>query len=156
MSGKQNKEDRIVVATNRKARFEYELLESFEAGLVLSGSEVKSLRDGKANLDEAYIEFDARGQASLRNAHISPYAPANRYNHEPTRPRDLLLHKSEVLKLRQKVKEKGLTLVPTQLYFRQGWCKVEFALARGKKLHDKRASIKDADARREAARAMHR
>lgn len=142
------------VSTNRRARFEYELTETWEAGLILMGSEVKSLRRAGANLDDAWVTVDASGRAWLEGAHIAPYSEANRYNHEPTRRRELLLNKLELLKLRQKVRERGLTLVPTRLYFDKRWCKLEFALGRGKKLHDKRQSVREADDRREIQRAL--
>lgn len=148
--------ERRNVAQNRKARHEYELLETFEGGLVLQGSEVKSLRQGKASIDEAWVAFDEHGRPVLLGAHIPPYAEANRNNHEPTRPRPILLHLGETRRLRQKVREKGLTLIPLQLYFLGPWCKIEFALGRGRKLHDKRQAMRAADDRREAARAMRR
>lgn len=144
------------VAQNRKARHEYEIIETFEGGLVLVGSEVKSLRQGKASLDEAYVGFAPDGGVMLLDAHIPTYAQANRQNHEPTRPRPILLHHAEVRRLRQKVREKGLTMVPLQLYFQGPWCKIEFALGRGLKLHDKRQALRAAEDRREAARAVRR
>lgn len=144
------------VATNRQAKFEYELSDTWEAGLILSGSEVMSVRRGSVNLDDAWVGFDARGRPILEGAHISPYLEANRYNHMAIRPRQLLLHKMEILKLRQRVREKGFTLVPLQMYFEGRWCKVEFALGRGKRQHDKRASIKEAQDKREVARALKR
>ena len=147
-----------LVTDNRKARFEYELLEKFEAGLVLRGTEVKSLRDGKLNLTAAYCKLDMSGAVYLHDAHIAPYTQGNRTNHDPLRPRKLLLHKQEINRLIGKVREKGLTLVPTKVYFKRGKAKVEIALAKGKKIHDKRESIKkrdqDRDARREI-RSMH-
>jgi SsrA-binding protein len=148
--------ERRNVAQNRKARHEFELLETFEAGLVLLGSEVKSLRQGKASLDEAYVGFDEHGAPLLLGAHIPPYIEANRNNHEPTRPRPILLHLTETRRLRQKVREKGLTLVPLQLYFQGPWCKLEFALGRGRKLHDKRQAMRATEDKREARRAMRR
>jgi SsrA-binding protein len=146
--------ERRNVAQNRKARHEFEILETFEAGLLLVGSEVKSLRQGKSSIDEAYVGFDPTGRAVLFDAHIPPYVEANRNNHEPTRPRPLLLHALEVKRLRQTVKEKGLTLVPLQLYFKGPYCKLEFALGRGRKLHDKRQAMREADDRRETQRAL--
>ncbi len=149
-----SKTERRNVCLNRRARFEYEILDVFEAGLVLRGSEVKSLRDGKATLDDAWVGFDATGRPTLFNAHIAMFPQANRYNHETTATRPLLLHRAEVIKLRQIVREKGYTLVPLQLYFLGGWCKLEFAVGRGKKLHDKRASIREQEQKREVARAL--
>jgi SsrA-binding protein len=142
------------VCTNRRAKFEYELFETFEAGLMLVGSEVKSLRSGKGNLEDAYVGFDPGGHPLLMNAHIAHYVQANLQNHEPTRPRPMLMHREEVRRLRQRVREKGLTLVPTQMYFIGPWIKVEFAVGRGKKLHDKRASIREKEDDREAKRAI--
>jgi SsrA-binding protein len=149
-------ETRKTVSTNRKARFEYELFETYEAGLVLEGPEVMSLRRGTANLEDAWIGFSGSGKPLLMNTHIPPYPQANRYNADPTRPRPLLLHDWQLLRLKQRVREKGLTLVPTQLYFEGRWCKLEFAVARGKKLHDKRASSREAEDRREIQRALRR
>ncbi len=146
--------DRRVISTNRRARFEYELSDTWEAGLILLGSEVKSLRRAGANLDDAWVGLDSRGRLELLGAHIAPYLEANRFNHEPTRTRPLLLHKLEILRLRQKVRERGYTLVPLQLYFEGRWCKLEFALGRGKRLHDKRQSTREAEDRREIQRAL--
>ncbi len=142
------------VCLNRRARFEFELFETYEAGLMLLGSEVKSLRGGKGNLEDAYIGFNAAGRPSLMNAHIAPYPQANLQNHEPLRPRPLLLHWEEVKRLRQRVREKGLTLVPVQMYFQGPWVKIEFSVGRGKKLHDKRASIREKEDHRETQRAL--
>lgn len=144
------------VCQNRKARHEFELFDTFEAGMVLLGSEVKSLRNGKANLDDAWVGFDTAARPVLMNAHIAPYEQANRQNHEPTRPRPLLLEWEEIEKLRQKVREKGLTLVPLQLYFLGPWCKLEFALGRGRKLHDKRHALREKEDRKETQRALRR
>jgi SsrA-binding protein len=141
------------VATNRQAGFRYHLLERFEAGIVLQGSEVKSLRDGSAQLKDAYAEV-RDGEVWLRNMHIAPYKPASRENHEPDRPRKLLLHRREIERLVGKTAERGLTLVPTRLYFSGPRAKVELALARGKEMHDKRRSIKERETRREIERAM--
>ena len=149
-----NKEDgRKVVATNRKARHEYEILERFEAGLVLRGPEVKSLREGKVGFQDAFARVD-RGEAWLYDLHISPYEQANRYNVDPLRPRKLLLHKGEIRRLIGKVEEKGLTLIPIELYFRKGYAKVTLALARGRKLYDKREKLKREAQDREARRAV--
>ncbi|OGQ04528.1 MAG: SsrA-binding protein [Deltaproteobacteria bacterium RIFCSPLOWO2_12_FULL_44_12] len=142
-----------IIAENRKAGFNYRFLEKLEAGLVLQGSEVKSLRDGKANLGDAYALIK-NGEAYLLNCHISPYAPAAGLNHEPLRTRKLLLHKREVDKLLGKLQEKGLTLIPTKLYFKEGRAKVELALAKGKQLFDKRESMKRKESRRTISRAM--
>jgi len=141
------------IATNRKARHEYNILETFEAGMVLKGTEVKSLRDGKANLKDSYARVD-KGEVVLLNLHISPYEKGNRYNQDPTRPRKLLLHKSQIKRLLGKVVEKGLTLIPLRLYFKGSYAKVELALARGKKLYDKRKSIAERDAERSLRRAL--
>lgn len=142
------------VCQNRRASFEYELFESFEAGLILIGPEVKSLRQGKGTLEDAWVGFDDAGRPVLMGAHIAPYAQANRENPEPTRPRPMLMHKEEIRRLRQRVREKGLTLVPIQLYFQGPWIKLEFAVGRGKKLHDKRASIREREDARDARRAI--
>lgn len=143
------------IARNRRARFEYEVLETFEAGLELLGSEVKSLRDGKAQITKAYVRIHD-GQAWLIDAHIAPYSHATHENHEPERPRRLLLKQRELLKLHRATQEKGLTLVPLQLYFKGPWAKLEFGLARGKKLHDKRQSIREREDQRETSRATRR
>lgn len=138
-----------VIAQNRRARHEYEVLETFEAGLCLLGTEVKSLRRGRASLPESYARVEG-GEVFLLNAHIGEYEEANRYNHDPIRRRKLLLHRREISRLIGRVEERGLTLVPLKLYFRRGRAKVELALARGKKTHDRREDI----ARREAERAI--
>ncbi|MEX2582434.1 MAG: SsrA-binding protein SmpB [Gemmatimonadota bacterium] len=140
-----------LIVSNRKARYEFQILETWEAGLVLQGTEVKALREGKANLHDAFARFD-RGELWLFNLHISPYEPGNRFNHDPLRPRKLLLNKREMRKLVGQVEQKGLTLVPLDLHFRRGIAKVNIALARGKKLHDKREDLKKKDLDREIAR----
>ena len=140
------------VATNRQAAFRYNLLERVEAGIVLQGSEVKSLRSGSVQLKDAYAEV-SDGEVWLRNMHIAPYAPA-RENHEPDRPRKLLLHRREIERLIGKTAEKGLTIVPTRVYFKGSRAKVELAVATGKQLHDKRRAIKDRDVKREVDRAL--
>lgn len=140
------------ITVNRRARHDYHIEETIEAGLVLVGSEVKSLRDGKANLKDSYGRID-RGEAWLVNAHISPYDPASQFGHDPTRSRKLLLHQREIARLRGKVKERGFTLVPLRMYFKNGRAKVELALARGKHSHDKRAAIREREVRREMDRA---
>jgi SsrA-binding protein len=143
--------ERISVARNKRARFDYHLLETFEAGLVLKGTEVKSLRAGKASIADAYgIVRD--GEVFLLNAHIQPYERGGYVNHEPTRSRKLLLHRREVRRLIGAVERQGLTLIPLELYFRKGIAKVALALAKGKKLHDKRDTEKQRDAEREMAR----
>lgn len=144
---------RKVVARNRKARHEYEILETFEAGMVLKGPEVKSLREGKASFQDAYATVD-RGEVWLHSLHISPYEQANRFNEDPLRVRKLLLNRDEIRRLVGKVEEKGLTLVPLEIYFRRGNAKVELGLARGKKLHDKRDALKAKQLEREARRAV--
>lgn len=141
------------IIDNRKARHDYYLLEKFEAGIVLVGTEVKSLRAGRANLKDSYAQIDD-GELFLYNMHISPYEQGNIYNVDPTRKRKLLMHKKEIMRLLGKIKEKGLTLVPTKIYFSRGKVKVEIALAQGKKLHDKRSAQKEKDAQREIDKAM--
>ena len=140
-----------IVATNRKAKFEYFLLESYEAGLELKGSEIKSIRAGQVSLAEAYIRVDGE-QAWLVNAHIAPYEAANRFNHEPRRERRLLLHKKEIRKLWDMVRIKGMTIVPVKVYLTQGLAKVEIAVAKGKKQYDKRHDIQKRDLEREISR----
>jgi SsrA-binding protein len=140
------------VATNRQAAFRYNLLERVEAGIVLQGSEVKSLRSGSVQLKDAYAEV-TDGEVWLRNMHIAPYAPA-RENHDPDRPRKLLLHRREIERLIGKTAEKGLTIVPTRVYFKGSRAKVELAVATGKQMHDKRRAIKDRDQKREIDRAL--
>ena len=141
------------VATNRQAGFRYELLERLEAGLQLQGSEVKSLRQGGVQLKDAYAEV-RDGEVWLQNMHIAPYKPAARENHEPERPRKLLLHRREIERLIGKTAERGLTIVPTRVYFKGPRAKVEIALARGKDVRDKRRSIKEREQRREIDRAL--
>jgi len=145
--------ERRVIATNRRARFEYEVLDSFEAGIVLVGPEVKSLRAGKANLGDAYAVIRG-GEVYLEKLHIGAYEPATRANAEPLRTRKLLLHRREIAKLAGRVTERGLTLVPLSLYFKDGRAKVELALARGKRQLDKRETLKRREHEREAQRAM--
>ena len=141
------------VATNRQAGFRYHLLERFEAGIVLQGSEVKSLREGAVQLKDAYAEL-RDGEVWLRNMHISPYKAASRENHDPDRSRKLLLHRREIERLIGSTAERGLTLVPTRVYFKGPRAKVELALARGKEVHDKRRAIRERETRREIERAM--
>ena len=146
---KEQKEKNITV--NRKARHEYSILQTYEAGIVLQGTEVKSLRQGKANLVDSYANIK-NGEVWLVSAHISIYEQGNINNHEPTRDRKLLLNRSEIRKLIGKVKEKGLTLIPLRLYFRNGKVKVELALAKGKKVYDKREAIEKRDLQRDQER----
>lgn len=142
-----------LIAENRKARHDYHLSDFLEAGLMLHGTEVKSCRDGRANLRQAYAEI-RDGEAWLVGAHISVYEQGNINNHEPERARKLLLHRKQVDDLYAKVREKGMTIVPTRMYFKDGRAKVEIALARGKDLHDKRADVVKRDADREIQRAF--
>ena len=142
-----------VVASNRKARHEFEILETFEAGLVLKGPEVKSLREGKVGFRDAFARLE-RGEVWLHSLHISPFEQANRYNEDPLRPRKLLLNRHEIRRLVGRVEEKGLTLVPLEIYFRGGYAKVTVALARGRKLYDKREKLKRKTQDSEARRAM--
>ncbi|MGO0122775.1 SsrA-binding protein SmpB [Desulfothermobacter acidiphilus] len=144
-----------VVCENRRARYEYQVLETFEAGMVLQGTEVKSLRAGKASLQDSFARVE-NGEVWLYNMHISPYEAGNRYNHDPKRPRKLLLHYREIMYLWGRTREKGLTLVPLKCYFRDGKAKVELALAKGKKLYDRRADMAERAARREMERALKR
>ena len=141
------------IASNRQASYRYHLLEKWEAGLVLEGTEVKSLREGAVQLKDAYATL-RDGEVWLHNMHIAPYAPAARENHDPERPRKLLMHRREIERLIGKTTQKGLTLVPTRLYFKGPNAKVEIALARGKEMHDKRRDIKAREQKREIERAM--
>jgi len=149
MSDKSEK----IISTNRAAYHDYFIIETYEAGLQLTGTEVKSARDGRVNLKEGYIAV-RDGQAWLLGANISPYSHGNRQNHEPTRDRRLLLHKREIERLQSRVQEKGLTLVPTKFYFKNGFIKCELAVARGKKLYDKRATETKKTQDREARAAL--
>jgi len=144
-----------IVADNRRARFDYEIGETFEAGIALTGTEVKSLRAGKANVAESYAAADRNGEMVLYNANIPEYTQGNRFNHEPKRPRKLLLHRKEIGRLARGVEREGMTIVPLRLYFNEkGRAKVALALARGKKLHDKRETEKQRDWGREKARVL--
>jgi len=145
--------ERRAIATNRRARFEYEILDTWEAGIALLGPEVKALRTGKANLSDSYATV-RRGEAFLVNVHISPYDKAGRDNPDPRRERKLLLHRREIARIRSAVAEKGLTLVPLKLYFKNGRAKVELGLARGKRMYDKRETIRRRDQEREIQRAV--
>ena len=146
-------ERKISVARNPKATHDYHVLETWEAGIVLSGTEVKSLRDGKASIKEAWARV-RNGELFLEGMNITPYTQGNRYNHEPVRSRKLLLHRKEIARLIGSVEQQGLALVPLELYFRRGKAKVALALGRGKKQHDKREDLKRRIADREVARAV--
>ena len=141
------------IARNRRARFDYEILESWEAGIALTGTEVKSLRNGKAQITDAY-GIVKEGEVWLLNLHIAPYEQGNRFNHEATRTRKLLLHSREIKKMIGAVERQGLTLIALEIYFKRGRAKVRLGLGRGKKLHDKRADLKEKDDKREMARAV--
>jgi SsrA-binding protein len=143
-----------VLANNRRARFEYEVIRSFEAGIQLQGTEVKSMRDGRINLQESYCRVDDRMEAWLMQAHISPYDFGNRHNHDPVRARRLLIRKAEIRRLYGQVREAGLTLIPLKIYLKKGLIKVDVALCKGKKVHDKRETMKKRDTEREVARAL--
>jgi len=144
-----------IIATNRKARFSYHIIDTWEAGLVLQGTEVKSLRDGKAGIVDSHARI-IRNEIYLFHLHISPYTKGNVYNHEPTRPRKLLLHRREIRKIEAKVQEKGMTLIPLKIYFKNGRAKVEIGLAKGKRLYDKRKDITARDMKRDSDREMAR
>jgi SsrA-binding protein len=143
-----------VLATNRRARHEFFILETLEAGIVLHGSEIKSIRAGQISLAEAYVRIDGK-EAWLEDAHIAPYEQANIHNHDPLRPRKLLLHSSEIRKLWNTVRQKGVAIIPLSVYIHNGRAKVEIAIAKGKKLYDKRAEIAKRDSQREIARHLH-
>lgn len=145
--------DEKTVARNRKAGFEYFLMEHFEAGISLQGSEIKSIKNGQMSLAEAYVEIKDN-EAWLMNSNIAPYIQANRYNHDPLRPRRLLLHKKEIRKLFDQVRIKGITIVPVRVYIKEGRAKVDIALAKGKKLYDKREAIAQRDMERESKREI--
>ena len=142
-----------IIVQNRKARHNFETLDTFEAGIELRGTEVKSLRLGRANLVDSYARVE-RGEVFLHNAHISEYTEGNRFNHDPVRKRKLLLHKSEINRLRGRVEEKGLTLIPLKLYFKRGHAKVELALAKGKRQYDRRRDLAERDAKRQVEQAL--
>ena len=148
-----SKADQKVAASNRKARHEFEVLETVEAGIELKGPEVKSIRAGNVSFQDAHARVE-RGQIWLHSLHISPYEQANRFNVDPVRPRRLLLNKQEIRRLAAKVEEKGLALVPLDLHFSRGYVKVTLAVARGRKLHDKREALKRREQDREARRAV--
>ena len=142
-----------IIARNKRARHDYQIIDTWEAGIVLTGTEVKSLRDGKANLTDSYGILND-GEVFLLNLHIPPYEQGNRFNHEPTRTRKLLMHRKEIRKLIGAVERQGLTLVPLEMYFKRGVAKVTVALGKGKKLHDKRADEKKREDQRDMARAV--
>ncbi len=144
-----------VVATNRKARHDYEILETYEAGVVLTGTEIKSVREGRVNLRDGFVLLKD-GEAWLMNVHISPYSHGSLHNHEPRRPRKLLLHKGEINRLAGRVQEKGWTIIPLRMYLKGGWAKVEIGLARGKRQYDKRRDIAKREFEREKARYLKR
>ena len=146
-------EGRQVVARNRKARHEFDILETLEAGMELRGPEVKSIRAGHVSFQDAFARVD-RGEVWLHSLHISPYEQANRFNVDPVRPRRLLLNRQEIRRLAAKVDEKGLTLVPLDIHFSRGYAKVTLGVARGRKLHDKREALKRRQQEREARRAV--
>jgi SsrA-binding protein len=141
------------IARNRRARFDYEIIETWEAGIALTGTEVKSLRNGKAQITDAY-GIVKEGEVWLLNLHIAPYEQGNRFNHEATRTRKLLLHSREIKRMIGAVERQGLTLVALEIYFKRGRAKVRLGLGRGKKLHDKRADLKEKDDKREMSRAV--
>ena len=143
-----------VVATNRKARHEYFLLDTYEAGIALQGSEIKAIRAGQISLAQAYIRLDGQ-EAWLMDAHVAPYEQAGRFNHDPLRPKKLLLHSDEIRKLWDTVRQKGVTVIPLRIYLKNGRAKVEIAVAKGKKLYDKRAAIAQRDAEREIEQQFH-
>ncbi len=149
---KRGKSESTLLASNRKARYDYHIEETYEAGIALLGSEVKSIRQGRANLRDSYAAFDG-GELYLHNCHVSPYEQASRFNPDPLRRRKLLMHREEMRRLIGKVEEKGLTLVPLSLYLKGPHVKVSLALARGKKQYDRREDIKQREAEREVARA---
>lgn len=143
-----------IIARNRKAYHEYEIEDKLEAGLVLRGSEVKSLREGKASIDGAYCDVDRYGEMLVHNMYIKPYEQASHFNHDPRRTRKLLMHQKEIERWGQAAEREGYTIVPLALYFRNGWAKLEIGLAKGKKLHDKRQSIKERDTKRRMEREI--
>ena len=154
-AGKGAEAGRKVVAKNRQALHNFFITDRFEAGLVLQGSEVKSLRDSRVSLGDAYAEVRG-GELFLLKCHITPYSHASHFNHEPLRERKLLMNRREIDKLTIKLNERGYTLVPLAIYFKGGWAKVELGLAKGKKLHDKRDTVKDRDVKRDLAQELKR
>jgi len=152
-SAKDGKPLLKVVADNRRARHNFDILEVYEAGIELRGTEVKSMRMGRANLADAFARVE-KGELWLYNCNISPYDHGNRFNHEPTRKRRLLMHRREILKLKSKMQEKGLTLVPLKLFFKGNWAKIDLALAKGRQLYDKREAIAKKDNKRQLERLL--
>lgn len=148
-------EGKKIIASNRKAKRDYFLEDRLEAGIALMGTEIKSVRAGRVSLREAYVQIDGE-EAWLVNAHIAPYDPASKMNHDPRRRRKLLLHKRQIVKLFDEVRQKGFTIIPTMMYLRSGMAKVEIAVARGKRKYDKRREIAKRDAEREMARSTTR
>lgn len=142
-----------MISDNRKARFDFHILETFQSGIELSGTEVKSMRHGTVNLKDSFARID-KNELWLHNMHVSPYEFGNRSNHEPLRKRRLLMHKREILKVQAKMKEKGLTLIPLKIYFKGNWVKVDLALARGKRVYDKREAIAKREGKRQLERVM--
>ncbi len=153
---KNDKTGAATVTVNRRARFDYDLGDRYEAGLALTGTEVKSLRQGKGSLAQAWVKVDERGEAWLVQAHIPEYDHGNRMNHDPSRPRKLLLRRHELEQLAAAAHEKGKALVPLKLYFRNGYAKLELAVGTGRAKHDKRRVLKERDAKREVERALRR
>lgn len=143
-----------VVATNRKAKHDYHILDTYEAGIALRGSEIKSIRAGNISLKEAYVSVEDGREAWLISAHVAPYDQASHHNHDPIRPRKLLLHRSEIRRLWDEVRKKGVTIIPLRVYLKNGLAKVEIAVAKGKKLYDKRKAIAERDAEREIERQL--
>ena len=143
--------ERLIISKNKKAYFDYHIFDKFDAGLVLTGTEIKSVRNNAVNLKDSFIRIE-KGEVFLYNCHISPFEHGNRYNHEPERTRKLLLTKKEILKIDSKVKKDGYTIVPLEMYIFKGFAKLEIALAKGKKLHDKREDIAKKDQKREMER----
>lgn len=154
-SSKPGDESRKIIATNREARHHFEILQTVEAGMVLTGTEVKSTKANKIAFNDAFVEL-RNGEAFLNHFHIAEYSHGNRANHEPMRTRKLLLHKDQIVELKAAIEEKGKTVIPLSIYLKRGRIKLEIGVARGKKLHDKRDSSKERDAKREMAKAMKR
>jgi SsrA-binding protein len=154
-SKKKETDNFKIAADNRRARYDYEIFDPVEAGIMLTGTEVKGMRSGKATITESYVDVDKKGEVYLINANVPEYLQANRFNHDPRRPRKLLLNKREIAKLAQGVEREGMTIVPLKLYFNaKGRAKLEIALARGKKLHDKRQTERNRDWNREKSRLL--
>lgn len=154
MAKKTDDEGKKIIATNRKARHDFFIVEQIEAGLVLQGTEVKSLRAAAVSLEESYARITDHGEAVLLDLTIPPYAMGTYANHKPDRPRRLLLHRREIVKLQGKTETERLTIVPLELYFKRGYCKVLLGIAKGKKLHDKRQTLRERDDKREIQRAL--